>query len=465
MRTNKIKFDPETLDRIGDTILGSSGPRAIRLEEEGSGVAVVFVARQPDARAVLMDDKLYSVAHYQKLFTAASRPGAGMLLQPEGDQRRERYAILKAACERSPWFVHRTFDAADMPDDPLRALSREIVTDVLDSISGRPEPRFDIIGEFGSFVPYVVARRIFGVEGDAGFDAAGWAIASARLGEPAAANAETADYQRQFVRSLFSFAQLFGNFDGRDNFISGLGQWANTEIARAYTACMARAQERLRRRAPPANPSLLEALLLVREQFEGVADDVYRNHIVYLLLELAGTAMVVPQLGFAEIMRNLHKEDALPERLALLRPSVSRAWLDESLRFAPPAKFLLRTATSDHALCGVKVRRDNYVCALIGKAGMDSGVFTNPAEFRLDRREEDYLHFSAWGGPHKCFGRRIAHAILESMFEGLARLDGLEFAGEPQLFQGSPGSLMARFRRSTRRRFGPAAWRLGGETR
>ncbi|MFB9909057.1 cytochrome P450 [Allokutzneria oryzae] len=96
--------------------------------------------------------------------------------------------------------------------------------------------------------------------------------------------------------------------------------------------------------------------------------------------------------------------------LALCRnPDVGHddtAFVDECLRWDPPAHMVGRIATQDTVLAGTPIARGTLAHVLIGAANRDPDVFADPHAFVPGRAQSRSLTFSA--GPHYCLGAGLA---------------------------------------------------------
>jgi hypothetical protein len=396
------------LDQIGAEIL-QGGPRAIRYREtRPGGTSMVFVARHADVVTVLTDEKHFSLGHYNPLYSAIAPPGATIIMRPEGKERRERLEILEAAKARTPWFG---------PDPTARrALARACVDDILTAV--RRRRRFDLIAEYGFFAPYLIAKRVVGLGGPRSFSLLPliWVANGHPVSQLFAP--ETAPYVTDLAWSEVVVLQLLGNFEDRS--------WPIKTVARCGASHLRNQFEHyvdaVSRTA--ADQTLLSALWGVRDDFPNVERQVYREHVVSIMMELAGTLLVIPGLGFyGAIDRWLQPGGpGFKESLRQIQAMDAEAFAQEQLRLAPPATHLLRNATGPIELGGLKLDPGEYVCALVKAAGVD---MPDPANVEAGRCPAAYLHFGPENGPHRCIGHLLSPAMLAEMFLGLTRLPDL----------------------------------------
>ena len=419
------------LDKIGAEIL-NAGPRAIRYRETSArGKSMVFVAQRGDVVRVLTDEADFSLCHYTPLYAAIAPPRACIIMRPEGAERAERMAILKTAAARTPWFG---------PDPTARHdVARACVDNVLAAVKGRRP--FDLIGEYGFFVPYLVGKRVLGLAGPRSFSLLALAICLVnghpliQLIEP-----ETGPYLTDLAWSEFIVAQILKNFENRSWILRTLGRCGASLLrnqSEAYIDAFPRTA---------GDQTLLHALWAVRRDFPKLKDGVYREHVVSIMMEVAATLLLVPGSGFTGIVDRWLKGPGLEDSLRPLRALGSIAaedFVQEQLRIAPPDPQLLRNATRQIDLGGLTLEKGEYVCALVKSAGAD---VPDPGQVVTGRPPNTYVHFGPVGGPHRCFGHLLAPALLAEMFLGLTRLPDLApRSGLTGRFGLVPGRLMVDF--------------------
>lgn len=106
--------------------------------------------------------------------------------------------------------------------------------------------------------------------------------------------------------------------------------------------------------------------------------------------------------------------------------------MEESLRWATPAKHFMRNATADTELNGVEISADDRLMCLFVSGNRDEDAFPDPMTFDVTRRPNPHVSFSF--GPHVCLGQHIAKIEMRALFDELIpRLGSVELAGEPVL--------------------------------
>jgi cytochrome P450 len=113
-------------------------------------------------------------------------------------------------------------------------------------------------------------------------------------------------------------------------------------------------------------------------------------------------------------------------------PKLIPGLVEESLRWATPAKHFMRNATRDTEVDGVEIKNGDRLMCLFVSGNRDEEVFADAMAFDVTRRPNPQLSFSF--GPHICLGQHIAKMEMRALFdELLPRLKSVELVGEPTL--------------------------------
>ncbi|RBQ20449.1 cytochrome P450 [Spongiactinospora rosea] len=100
-------------------------------------------------------------------------------------------------------------------------------------------------------------------------------------------------------------------------------------------------------------------------------------------------------------------------------------WIEESLRYDPPAVGVARLLTEDTELYGTRVPAGSRMWLIIAAANRDPRVFPDPGRYDLRRDTTDLLSFS--GGRHYCMGatlgRMEARIALEELVAAVAEYE------------------------------------------
>lgn len=134
----------------------------------------------------------------------------------------------------------------------------------------------------------------------------------------------------------------------------------------------------------------------------------------------------------SSISGGIHGLATHPDQLRAVKenPKLLHGLVEESLRWATPAKHFMRNATQDTVLQGVEIAAGDRLMCSLQSANRDEEAFPNPMTFDVSRRPNPHVAFSF--GPHVCLGQHIAKMEMRVLFEELlARVDRLELAGEP----------------------------------
>lgn len=115
-----------------------------------------------------------------------------------------------------------------------------------------------------------------------------------------------------------------------------------------------------------------------------------------------------------------------------VQPALVAAFVQECLRYDPPAQFTARWATRSTQLAGVRLPAGTMVLLFLGAAGRDPDRFDEPDRFNPLRyvlgQAPRSLSFGI--GQHYCVGSRLAEFIAETTFSRIASdCSRLTFAG------------------------------------
>jgi cytochrome P450 len=94
--------------------------------------------------------------------------------------------------------------------------------------------------------------------------------------------------------------------------------------------------------------------------------------------------------------------------MARLRADRSKlpAFIEEVLRYEPPAQSLLRITTADTELGGTRLPAGSLLMVLLGSANRDEAHFSEPDRFDMDRPGPQNMPFGH--GVHFCLGAPLA---------------------------------------------------------
>jgi cytochrome P450 len=133
------------------------------------------------------------------------------------------------------------------------------------------------------------------------------------------------------------------------------------------------------------------------------------------LIFLGGLDTVASALGF--FFRHLANHPELQQRLRDRPDDIPQA-VEEYLRAYSPTQ-LLRRATRDTEVAGVKVKKGDWLTLVLALGSTDPREFPNPDTVDFDRVNNRHLAFAF--GPHFCLGSHLARRELQIALEEWAR--------------------------------------------
>jgi pimeloyl-[acyl-carrier protein] synthase len=189
----------------------------------------------------------------------------------------------------------------------------------------------------------------------------------------------------------------------------------------------------------------LEAVNRALEEFRAyVGDHLARRRIapgddlVSRLLEQSGTAGPLEEdelidnimLLTADGIENVHtglasavaimlgNRDQL--ELAVERPELFPAAVDECLRYESPGQYQGRIARETLEIGGITIRANSVVLLVLASANRDPDAFPDPDSFLIERKGRRHLAFGA--GRHACIGGALVNIEFAAFFEAYAGL-------------------------------------------
>lgn len=120
-----------------------------------------------------------------------------------------------------------------------------------------------------------------------------------------------------------------------------------------------------------------------------------------------------------------------PDQFERLRhdPSLSKAAVDEIVRWTTPVNYMKRQAMQDYELRGQQIKAGEELALFYCSANRDEDVFEDPFTFDIGRSPNRHLGFG-WA-EHYCLGAHLAKASMKALTEEMVRrIDWMEPNGE-----------------------------------
>ncbi|WP_245296980.1 MULTISPECIES: cytochrome P450 [Rhodomicrobium] len=180
------------------------------------------------------------------------------------------------------------------------------------------------------------------------------------------------------------------------------------------------------RRAEPQNDLLST---VANATIDGAPMNAEETMSYIILLVLAGHDTTATSLS-----TGMQKLCESPELLARMRGADTKlidGFVDESIRWASPARHFMRSATADTTVRGQHIAAGDWLMLCYPSGNRDEEVFEDPYSFRVDRSPNPHLAFGY--GVHKCLGIHLAKLEMRIFWETLLpRLEAAELAGTPE---------------------------------
>lgn len=129
--------------------------------------------------------------------------------------------------------------------------------------------------------------------------------------------------------------------------------------------------------------------------------------------------------------------DRFPDLHPFLRenPSLIPAFIEECLRYDPPAQNVSRQTTEDVEIAGTVIPADSRVTFLQGSANRDERVYDNPDVFDIARVITPASRIMSFGeGPHACMGAPFLRLCARVLVEELVQGPPVRIVGHPERF-------------------------------
>jgi len=175
--------------------------------------------------------------------------------------------------------------------------------------------------------------------------------------------------------------------------------------------------------------------LLKMQQTEPFADEVVRRILGGTIVGTVDTnSKAIAQLMDQLLDRPLTLAEAQEAARAEDDALVTR-YIFEALRFSPQNPILLRRCEQATTIAQgtdrvAVIPQGSLVVVGTESAMFDSAKFPEPDAFRIDRPQEDYIHFGS--GMHTCFGKHIASILIPMVAKQLLKRQHLRRAQGPE---------------------------------
>ncbi|MFD0916086.1 cytochrome P450 [Pseudahrensia aquimaris] len=483
----KTLFDPERLQDWARAMIAGKTPivrvpmpaAPINLADEEPGndnfiledalmpKSVVFLAKHADAKAVISGvdkarDPLFSVTQYQEAGRRLLRGHDLLIGTQKGDDTeadRERLTDML----NTAWGLLTTKGNAHAR---IEAITKRELENALASAASTGE--IDLVDDLAVRTSYAIVSEVFGTPGPDHLTELAMSLPFARqhIGQVYPDWLETLDrtmpanrgMRTMQIWSILLLLDIVGNVP-QVKALKALGNQAAAEMFGHFDVLLAKASQNMPLdfgNDPGDRPlTLLDCLLLIAPQimakYKRTRAD-YLNDVRGLLLELVGSPVATIPVNFAAMMQESVKLNLdLPHLISMLQSkplfkgdaSVSgiNRFIYEILRINPTVRLIMRQAMQDTVLpSGGKVKKDEWVAAIMAAANLDIAAFPNSQEFSLHpfdqgakRDYENYMLFGAPGGGRECWGRdRLALLVMSECLKAAARLKGMRAIAGPE---------------------------------
>jgi cytochrome P450 len=416
------------LDAIGNELLRPGGPDVIRVTEKlanGRSASIYFFARVAKIEEILQDDQCFSLSHYDDALAVVAGDVRFLLGVDDDDGKRHRKVeIIQNVIGKKG--VGTLTKAAD-----LQKIARECARRVTQSLVRNGDGEFNVVRDFGYFVPYLVASRFLGVWGPPSPTLLVRAFLAIRNelkpGYRVDFTPEMTPCHVMVTWSHLIMGHIFSNFENRNRGLSIAAKLASREFNKHLDGLISN-RESIR-----FHDSLLPQFVAQKERFPEIDPGPFFALVRSILFELAGAMIILVGLSFCNILEALLRQNILLQDFARdTQGPNGAAVIDEALRLNSTTANLFRRVSRPVTVAGAAMHHGDYVCMLIKRAGADDAAYSHPERMHPDPLRP-YLTFGR--GPHACYGQYWARAILAEMFVALASLpnSGPKDAGAAQM--------------------------------
>jgi cytochrome P450 len=231
-----------------------------------------------------------------------------------------------------------------------------------------------------------------------------------------------------WIRTMF--VELFLNLN-QDPAITAAGAQAGKAMGTYIEGLIAQIRADRKGGAAPKDDILGRLLTAQSDPATSLSDDRVRDNLIGLLVGMIDNT----QMGVVNTMDVLFNHpDKLQAAVAAARasdPGQLLPFVQEALRFRPPAPVMVRLTTQDYVLAKgtdreTSIPAGKVVFAANSSAMMDETELDAPLEFREGRPDYQYMLFG-WG-THRCFGKYISQVQITEIVRSLLVLPGIRRA-------------------------------------
>jgi cytochrome P450 len=201
---------------------------------------------------------------------------------------------------------------------------------------------------------------------------------------------------------------------GLEPFLRTVPEYMHTNIT-AYEELGAYLDALIQEKRKHPRDDILSSLATAKDKYSRPLS-IYDTVATAILLLVAGHETTVNLIsnGMLALLRH-------PEHLARLRdvPAMAPAFVEEVLRYDPPAQFRTRKALAEIAIAGMHIPKGAPIVLLFAAANRDPRQFRDPDRFDPSRRDNQHLGFGS--GLHFCLGAQLARIEAGEALAVLAR--------------------------------------------
>lgn len=178
--------------------------------------------------------------------------------------------------------------------------------------------------------------------------------------------------------------------------------------------------------------TVLRALIAINNQTQGLKPHFVRRNIMGLTVGVVETTLKAIARTVDQLIRRPQQLEEAQAAAKNGNKDLVLRYVYEAMRFNPMNHVLYRKCSKEVTIAAgtpreARVKTGTMVFASTLTAMFDEdGPFKHPKEFRLDRKQEDYLFFGH--GVHECMGRHLIPTVIQEVFMQLLTFTDLQRA-------------------------------------